>query len=103
MSGDSGKNQNFGPVVFDVFIGLVQRLDILQGCHELLGLDRGAPVGLGLPVTDVEVEDENAGPGDESGDPVHEEHDGEAEERAKKGHLDNWGKVELSHLMWLAS
>ena len=35
-------------------------------------------------VVDVEVEDSNAAEGDEGGDPVHEEHDGHAEESAQK-------------------
>jgi len=36
-------------------------------------------------VVDVEVEDPNAGECDERGDPVHEEHDGHAEESAEQG------------------
>ena len=45
----------------------------------------GAPVGIRLPDTDADVEDDDDDEGDEGGVALHEEHDGDAEDGPQQG------------------
>jgi len=42
----AAQDEDLGAVVLDVVRHVVQRLDVLQGGHELQGLGRRAPVGV---------------------------------------------------------
>ena len=86
VSRDSGEDNDLGPVVLDVLRQIVQGLDAPERRDELLSLSRGSPVGFRFPVADVEVEDADDGEGDQGGDPVHEEHDGDTKEGPDKRH-----------------
>ena len=97
----TGQHQHLGPVVLDVVLGVRQALHSLQGVDEHLGLSGAAPVGLGLPVADVQVEDSHNDESGEGGVPLDQKHHGDAQDGAQEG---NPGTVEFqvqSHLTHL--
>ena len=92
VSRDTGEDKDLGPVILDVVRNIIQRLQVLQGEDKLLGLGGAAPVGLGLPVADVEVEDADNDEGGEGRVPLNQEHHSNTKNCAKQWHP---GAVEL--------
>ena len=74
MSRVTSQHQDLWTIVLDMFLSLGQVLNTFQSVDEYLRLGRAAPVSLGLPVEDVEVEDGRDEEGYEGGHPVHGEH-----------------------------
>ena len=83
------------PIVLDVVVDLLERLNRPQGRQEGERLRRRAPVGLWVPDVDEDVEEQDDDVGGDGCPVVHEEHDGQAEEGSDEGQptvgvLESW-------------
>lgn len=83
-AGQAGEDKNLRSIVFHVLFDVHQLLHALEGLFVRLCLCGRAPVDFRIPVNDHQVEGEEDTESDESRRPIHQEHDGNAENSSSK-------------------